>query len=485
MSRTVRVGTTDHKRDFFSTPIGYAFDAYEKIGPQAWSMLMPRVRLGSFVKELTEKPGEAIKPTSLLLDLGMAFDVSALDAPPDLECVHGRLPTSELLLDAALTALHATATTASGGVAKLALLHLAAMAQMIEHLDPIRQTYWQRCKSVWRGMQQAEWVASDYYYAYLAHNKWLAQQERERYLYPKRAGPHVPRATSDDFVGMRRALSTLNHAYKNAEIDAVKREQFVVQAVSLGLCVLAIHAALREGRLIPEPQDMQRLAVATGLTTQAAQNTADAMTRYLDAVSRHAADYPILTLLGPRKVRTDGYSDLAKNIDEAVDDARNAIDHLMTEGARKFVIPDTYQNLHSMTPHALAKLVAEGSAVSVWKVPFFLERAIQILPEENARDVDQVMALAATLESEGAIKSSLALGGIEIAMMAAPIAGPIGVGVAVAWGLVGVIRSVQEYRQLSWLFEASIDPHYLLRGLEHEPASKLGVLLSFLGMIVL
>ena len=42
-------------------------------------------------------------------------------------------------------------------------------------------------------------VATDYYYAFLAHNRYLASKERDRYLYPKSAGPYLPRATSQDF----------------------------------------------------------------------------------------------------------------------------------------------------------------------------------------------------------------------------------------------------------------------------------------------
>jgi hypothetical protein len=49
---------------------------------------------------------------------------------------------------------------------------------------------------------------------------------------------------------------------------------------------------------------------------------------------------------------------------------------------------------------------------------------------------------------------------------------------------VQVIKSVHEYGEMKALFEASIDPRLFLRGLDHEPASRLSVFLSLLGLIV-
>lgn len=479
MSRLVQVGKKSYDRDQFSTWINYAFDAYEELGGQDWATLDPKVRLASFVKALPEKSTEAIKPTQLLLDLGMAFDPTTLDAPPKLECVWGTIPTAEVELHAVLAELHDKAT-GTDTEAKNAKRELAAVAQFLEHFGAIRETYWSRCHSIWAAMQMAEWVATDYYYAFLAHNRYLASKERDRYLYPKSAGPYLPRATSQDFEGMRRGLSLVNKARQAAAIDQIRREQFVVQATSLGLCALVICQQLSEGRLFPESQDLRRLREATGLASQAAQNMADAMTQYLDVVRGQATSYPILTLLGPREVRADGLSNLAQKIDEVVTEAQVAIDHLMTEGARRFVIPQTFQQ---PTPQALAKSVADSSVVSVWKVPFFLERAIQTLPLAQAEDVDHVRVLASQLESGTAIKSAIALGGIDVAIMAAPAAGPIGVAIAMQWACIQLFRSIEEYQQLSNLFKASIDPNYLLLGLDHEPASRIGMILAFIGVI--
>lgn len=484
MSRHVRVGSTSYVREFFSTPVNHAFDAYEAVGHQEWAGLAPKLRLASLVRDLPEAITALARPTDLLLDVGMAFDPTTLDGPPRIDCIHGPLPVVPEELDNALTELNATWRGGNGVAAERAKLHLAAAAQFLGHFDPVRKAYRARCESVWRAIQQAEWIATDIYFAHLARSREIARRERERYLYPKKAGPHVPRAESEDFKGMRRGLALIHKARKAAHVDEVKREQLVVQAISLGLCALVIAAQLRQGRLLPEPEDMRRLNMATGLASQAARNTADAMTQYLEALRREAAVYPILTLLGPREVATGGFGPLAEAIDQAVTDATAACERLMSEGARRLVIPETFASEHAMTPSQLAKCVANASVLSVFKVPFFLERAIQTLPGRDAEDVDRVLALASDLESGSAIRSSLALGGIETAMLAAPAAGPIGVAIAVQWGLMEVIRSLHEYGQLKALFEASIDPRLFLRGLEHEPASRLSVLFSLLGLVV-
>jgi len=484
MAEDVKVGETTYKRSRFSTPIGYAFDAYEEIGEQSWSTLAPKVRLGSFVRDLPAKSADAIKPTQALLDLGMAFDAAALDAAPTLDCVYGVLPTEAIALDNALSALRGKSMAGTGAEAKTAKKFLAAAAQFIGHLDPVLQAYWARCESVWFAVREVEGIANDFYYAYLAHNRWVAQSERDRYLYPRKAGAHVPRAESEEFLGLKRGLAAINSARRSAHVDEVKREKTVVQGVSLLIAAATIVNAVNEGRIILAPEDNRRLGYAAGLMNQAAQNLAEALQQYLGVVRLHGSKYPILSLLGPREVRSDSTMYLASKIDEAIDDAVEAVEILMRSGARSFAIPATHQDPHSMTPSALAKVIAESGKTSVWKLPFFVERATQTLPDRDAQDVDSVLTLAEKLDSDGAIANALALGGIELAMMAAPAAGPIGVGVALQWGILQIIHAIREYRELKTLFAASVDPNYLLRGLEHEDASKFDVMLSFLGLIV-
>ncbi len=484
MAENVTVGDVTYKRSAFSTPIQRAFDAYEEIGEQSWSSLAPKVRLKSFVRDLPRKAKDIITPAEALLDLGMAFDASALDELPKLDCVYGVLPTEPTALDNALSTLQAKSTTGSGADAKTAKKFLAAFAQFLGHVDPIRKTYWARCESVWLAMRQVEWIANEFYYRYLAHNRYVARRERDRYLYPKSVGPHIPRAESAEFKGLKLGLAAINSARRAAQIDTIKREKIVVQGVSLIITVGALADAVGNGRIFLSPEDNRRLAYAAGLSSQAAQNMADAMRQYLRVVRQHGSDYPILSLLGPREVRSDSTIYLATKIDEAIDDAVRSIEELMRSGARSYAIPQKNDVLSAAFPSGLARVIADTGKTSVWKLPFFVERAIQTLPDRDARDADSVMALASRLESEGAIANALAVGGVELAMMAAPAAGPVGVIVALEWAVIQVIQAVREYRELQTLFEASVDPNFLLRGVEHEEASKLDVMLSLLGLIV-
>jgi hypothetical protein len=57
------------------------------------------------------------------------------------------------------------------------------------------------------------------------------------------------------------------------------------------------------------------------------------------------------------------------------------------------------------------------------------------------------------------------------------------VGVALVWGVLSLIQEIHDYQQMQTLFRATIDPQMLLLGLEHEPASKLSVLLALLGAL--
>jgi hypothetical protein len=116
-------------------------------------------------------------------------------------------------------------------------------------------------------------------------------------------------------------------------------------------------------------------------------------------------------------------------------------------------------------------------------MPFFVERACGHLPPRDALDIDAIMALATQTESDEAIRRGLLIAGVECALIRASAAGPIGVGVALVWGVLSLIQEIHDYQQMQTLFRATIDPQMLLLGLEHEPASKLSVLLALLGAL--
>lgn len=483
MARTVRVGRVEYVRDRFPHEFNYAFDAYEKIGAVSWKELGPNIRLGSFIQPLTESRSDLGKPCNLLFSLGVAFDPRSLDEAPRVDCAFGTLPVAEDLLKPKLAELNTVWRGPAGPQAERAGKLLAATAQVFEHLASVFDAYRLRCDLIWRAMQEAEWIATDYYYAHLARNRMLARRERDRYLYPRRPGPIVLRAESADVKGLRVGLAAINRVRKSAHVDDVKREQVVVTGVALGLGAATILNQLQNGRIYPSQQDQEQLNKVTGLLTQAAKNTAEAMQEYLEAIRVHGEQYPLLSILGPREIGSYDYGPFAEAIDTAVKDVIAACEKLMQEGARHLVIPEA-PSLHSMTPGRLAQTIADAPAVSVWKLPFFLERALQQLPTERAEDAEKVMALAAELDGSQCIRSALAISGVETGLMVAAATGPIGATIAFQWAVVQVIKSVHEYGEMKALFEASIDPRLFLRGLDHEPASRLSVFLSLLGLIV-
>jgi hypothetical protein len=126
----------------------------------------------------------------------------------------------------------------------------------------------------------------------------------------------------------------------------------------------------------------------------------------------------------------------------------------------------------------------KSDLLSVWKIPFFVERALLVLPPRQAIDVRAMMELAASHDVGGAIATSLAMFGVDTACMFLPAAGPVGVAIALMVAVFHLSDSVHEYRSLSALYHASLDPSLLLREAEHDEPSRLSVALDLLGLLV-
>jgi hypothetical protein len=193
--------------------------------------------------------------------------------------------------------------------------------------------------------------------------------------------------------------------------------------------------------------------------------------------------HPILLVLQHRPLAGALQTALARAIDEAVVEAEKAIAYIRAHGVNREAVPEQ-RDAQDLTCTGLAQRLVAASKVSVWKLPFFVERALLELPPAAAVEVRGIMEVAAD-DSEGqAIHQSLALFGIDTASMFASSAGPIGIALALAWALFSLGKSIQEYQELSALYHATIDPAVILRGLDHEEASRLAIILDLLGLWV-
>ena len=271
---------------------------------------------------------------------------------------------------------------------------------------------------------------------------------------------------------------------ERVQLDQIKREQNVVDAIALVGGAVAIASALQRGSVVPDQQEINDLSAVAGMSSQAQQHVVEAMLKYLGVVRLHASSYPMVNILGPQKVNTHSVIAFTHALEAAIVDAAEAIDELIVDGACRYVVP-TQPRQETMTPSGIASLIAESSAVSTWKLPFFVDRSMSTLPPGRAGDAEAVLRKSAELDGDHAIKSAIAFSGVDAAMMAAPAAGPIGVGLALSWALMALGKSLYEYQQLQRLFKASVDPDQLLRGLEHEPADKLGVILDLIGVLTI
>jgi hypothetical protein len=242
-------------------------------------------------------------------------------------------------------------------------------------------------------------------------------------------------------------------------------------------------AVLNRGAVTLDRQAWQLIDGAARLSTEAARHQAEAMTKYITVLRREARRHPVLLILDHERLTGSTVLDVGRLVDEALSEAEVALTRLRVASVNTQAIP-AQRRPQDLTMTGLAERLTASDRVSVWKLPFFLEGALLEMPPAQALEIRRVMELAARTAEGREIAQSLSLLGINSAAMLAPSAGPVGIGLALAWALFNLGTSLREYRQLSDLFHATLDPDLLLRGLDHEEASKLSVILDIIGLLV-
>lgn len=480
MARQVRIGTQTLNYSSFSQPVQWAFAAYEEIGAQEWSALQVAAVYGPFFRELPADSKALGKPLFSLMDLAMDFDPALLSELPRLRCVHGVVPLDDLGFDRALTALHGRA-----GREPAAKRHLAACAQFLLHKEQAQQAHKLRCRNAWDAMREAELIANEMLLAHLNRCEAVLAEQQARYLAPRHGGASwAPLVNSEDFRGLVAAVHQAHAAYDHNELSQLKVEKWVVTAAALGLAGRAIVDAADRGVIYPDREESRQLADALGLATEAQAHLMEATQKYFTILCALARKHPLVLQLAPKGVSSDGgVMRFARDIAQTIADSREAIATLRSDAVRQRVIPAQHADPHAYFPAGIAALVVAAGKFSVWKMPFFVERACGHLPPRDALDIDAILTLATQTESDEAIRRGLLVAGVECALIKASAAGPIGVGIALVWGVLSLIQEIHDYQQMQTLFRATIDPQILLLGLEHEPASKLSVLFAFLGAL--
>ena len=434
------------------------------------------IRIGSFARPLPGDKTKTIEVTAALVELALEFDPRLLDQFPIVETAFGNIPVPYLLR---CTFLESTAKDAADPTKTKAKSLLRAAATLEQRLRLVEQFFELRRQVIWQGLRDAEWGAADLLGSYLIANLAKAQEERERYLYPN----GVPRVSSEDFKELRAAVKRIAARRRSVDLDAIKREQNVVECLALGLMINAVAGSINRLDFTMDAQAWAELASAMQMSQEARTHTVEALAKYMETVRTEAEKHPVVLLLDHPEVENVSFNLFAKAVNDALRKCEKAVEKLMQGGVNQetFGTARRYQDL-SFT--GMAAQIANSSRVSVWKLPFFMERALLVQPVRQANVVRRMMEYAAEVEGQGAIRMNLAFMGTDTAMMVAPAAGYIGVALALTWAIISLGRSIHEYTQLSDLYEASIDPAVQLLGDEHGPASKLWVVLDLFGLIV-
>jgi len=453
-----------------------ARDAVRDAGQVSATEINALVHIGPFVRPLPGDVTGTIDVTAALMELALEFDPRLLDQFPILETSFGQIPVPYMKR---CTFLESTARESEDSSKTKAKDLLRAAASLEGRLRVIEEYYELRRDVIWQGLRDAEWAAADLLGGYLMANLSRAREERDRYLDPR----GVPLVSSDDFKGLRDAVRRVAARRQSVNLDLIKREQTVVECLALGLMVNAVAGSINRLDFTMDAKAWAELAYAMQLSEEARTHTVETTAQYLQTLRTEAARYPVILLVDHAAVAHISFNLFAKALAEVLNDCEDAIGNLMETGANS----ETFKNARTfddLSFTGMAAKMAESSRTSVWKLPFFMERALLAQPTSQANVVRRMMRYAADVEGDGAIGRNLGLMGMDTAMMAAPAAGYVGVALALAWAIVALGRSIHEYDQLTELYKASIDPAAQLLGDEHGPASKMWVVLDLFGLIV-
>lgn len=374
---------------------------------------------------------------------------------------------------------------------------------LVDGLEAAEATWLQCKRDTWRAARTAERVASQLALMHLLRSARLADEAEKRYV----GDPRSERLRIDlygaEFDSLRRALIELARARDEADIDTLRRQGSVMQAAALGAMVLSFLQVDRAGASVKAA-----FAEIEGLASDAASRAAQSNLEYLASMRRLAGEHPILVVLQhytesmQRRGRRTSYTiaQFQGDIRDAIANARSAIASLREQlvvpvipaltdriGAAEgeTTVDRVLATSHDEPPAVttLIRAVEKARPTAIWKLPFFMDRAFEFLQPPERRVV-QAIKENAELNARGAtLAETFATVGCEAAAAVAPLAGSVGVVVAVAWGLVSLASSVREYRELKVLYDATMDPAILLRGDDHDPADESAVILDLVGLL--
>lgn len=457
------MGTTRAKSGAYKG-LRLAIEAVERHGPLAPSQVGARIRLGSsFAFALPPTSLEAMHVTEKLFNLVLDFDPRQIDRPPIIETRYGDLPVGQVERDLLLQRLAARPDD------DRALNLRRAAVELEEYAEWIHRKWDSLRRRVWEVLHQAEIDASEYLYRYLMANLAIIHRERDKY---RRGGDQI-------MVDVWKVLHRVQQARLRWQVDELKRTATIVDGVALLLTLNAIVDSVKRNDLTIDAQARKEMAHAAGLQAEAHRQMMEGVVEYLTTLREEALRFPVLLVLDHTDVIT--VTGVRGRVFAALDAAEKAIGELCRTAVNAGTIPE--YRVGSLTD--MAGDIAAGSRVTVWKLPFFLDRAISDMPPKDGNIVRRMRQFAGEVERGNAIKHGIMLGGIDAAMLAAPLAGPVGVGVALMWAAMHLARSIHEYSQLTSLFKASIDRSVLLMGdAEHDPASTLNIVFDILGLWV-
>lgn len=403
----------------------------------------------------------------------LTFDADLVDRGPTFVSPEGELPVSRLPRAKRMAELQADRDADAGAAGRLADRGIA-WRDLLDHLDHLWHA---RREQMWRGTHLAEVYGRDALLAFLGQATTRANALEERYVGGLRG------ARDDEAVAsVKAAIDELRALRAYLDFKALRNSDYL-QSVLFGASWVASALSPAPAGVPGVFQQIEREIGATYDVAVAARATATLT--YLAAVRRHAKEHPILLLLQhslePGEVWSD--QDFTGHVEEALGRCHQSISYLREAvDVRRTAVPnldDVRERLAAgrLGWRALSDRIAEAPALSVWHLPFFIDRMLPYMDGDAAKDAVTLREYAVEAdfgERAADVLSTIGHIGGGVALHAA--IPPVAVAIDIALGARDVLASAGAYKELRALYWASIDPATLLRGVDtEEPPTVLAI----------
>ena len=289
------------------------------------------------------------------------------------------------------------------------------------------------------------------------------------------------------FESLTQALIRLRKKRQALDQKDINSDADFLRAVAGAASLLPVIVA---ASISPDlPDAIKTLKTDAGNADRKARNV---RVDYLASMRQEAIAHPVLVVLHHITKTADSSqrAKIMRGILASLEGVASAIQDL-TEAAEAPVIPRDVRmfGTRDVAPGAeqMTKAIEKSDNLSVWKLPFFIEQALEFAPQDERHEVLGVRQNALDRKNDDQLARKMVLESVETAAMLlsfTPVPG-VALALSIAVGIARVAESIESYKEVATLYNASLDPAFLFLGdAADDPANPSMVVMDVAGLVL-